>query len=88
MYKNANKQLEAFLELCNYISIIPLSKESSRESAEIYAELKRKGEIIDDMDILIAGVCVQNGFILVTNIIKHFSRIDGIEIDCWYTSTI
>jgi predicted nucleic acid-binding protein len=75
--------LEAFLEFCKLASIIPLTKESSNKSAEIYAALKQKGEIIDDIDILIAGICLENGFTLVTNNTKHFSRINKLETANW-----
>ena len=85
-YKNANKQLESFLELCKVVSIIPITKESCKNSADIYANLKRSGEIIDDVDILIAGICLERSLVLVTNNIKHFSRIKNIEIVNWSLS--
>ncbi len=85
-YKNANKQLESFLELCKVVSIIPITKESCNKSADIYANLKRSGEIIDDVDILIAGICLESSLVLVTNNIKHFSRIQNIEIVNWSLS--
>ena len=84
-HKNANKQLESFLKLCETISIASITKESCNKSAEIYAELKRSGEIIDDVDILIAGICLETGFCLVTNNERHFSRIKDIEIVNWNT---
>ena len=82
-YKNAHKQLESFLELCEVVSILPITKESSDKSANIYANLKQSGKIIDDVDILIAGICLENNFALITNNTKHFSRITDIEIDNW-----
>jgi tRNA(fMet)-specific endonuclease VapC len=82
-YKDANRQLDSFLKLCEVVSMIPITKESCSKSAEIYAQLRRKREIIDDVDILIAGICSENGFVLVTNNTKHFSRIKEIEIVNW-----
>lgn len=82
-YKNAHKRLEIFLELCKSLSIIPLTIESSNKSAEIYASLRKQSKIIDDMDILIAGICLENNFVLVTNNTKHFSRIKSIELSNW-----
>lgn len=82
-YKNANKQLESFLELCSDILIIPLTKESADNSADIFSNLKSSGKIIDDIDILIAGICSENEYVLVTNNTKHFSRIKNIEIENW-----
>jgi tRNA(fMet)-specific endonuclease VapC len=82
-YKNANKQMESFLKLCAVVSLIPITKESTNKSADIYANLKKSGKIIDDVDILIAGICLENNFLLVTNNTKHFSRIKDIEIANW-----
>ena len=82
-HKDSNKQLESFLKLCEAVSIFPVTKESSGRSAEIYATLRQSGQIIDDIDILIAGICIENGFALITNNTKHFSRIKDIEMNNW-----
>ena len=82
-YKDAKKQLESFLQFCEVISIIPLTEEPSSRSADIYATLKRSGEMIDDVDILIAGICLENNFTIVTNNTKHFSRIEDLKIANW-----
>ena len=82
-HKNAKRQLESFWEFCGNVSIIPISQESADESANIYAKLKKTGKIIDDIDILIAGICLENRFVLVTNNKKHFSRIKNLKIENW-----
>ncbi len=82
-YKDARKQLGFFMEFCKSVSVIPMTESSSQRSAEIYALLRSKGEIIDDVDILIAGICLEEDYILVTNNTKHFSRIDGLQIENW-----
>ena len=82
-HKNANKQLESFLELCEIVSIVPITKESCNKSADIYASLKKSGQIIDDVDILIAGICLEEKFVLVTNNTKHFERIEDIKTVNW-----
>ena len=82
-YKDANKQLDSFLELCSVISIIPITIESSDISAEIYGQLRKNRSIIDDIDILIAGICLENDFVLSTNNTNHFSRIETLEITNW-----
>lgn len=82
-HKDARQQTERFLEFCKNLTIIPLTKESSEKSADIYARLRKRGEIIDDVDILIAGICLENNFAIATNNVKHFSRIEEIEITNW-----
>jgi len=39
--------------------------------------------IIADMDLMIASIALQHGFSLVSNNIKHFERIDGLDLVGW-----
>jgi len=50
---------------------------------EIYSELKERGELIGDMDILVASIALASNEKLITKNIKHFSRIRGLEIEIW-----
>jgi len=84
--KNATNQLIIFEEFCEINSIFPLTKASVVISAKIYAELKKAGKIVDDIDLLIAGVAIENDLVLVTNNTKHFSRIPDLQIENWSTS--
>jgi tRNA(fMet)-specific endonuclease VapC len=47
---------------------------------KVRAELKTHGEVIEDIDIIIAATCIVHNLILVTNNIKHFNRIKGLHI--------
>ena len=47
------------------------------------ARLRREGNQVDDFDLLIGTSAVANGMTLVTNNVKHFSRIEGISIEDW-----
>lgn len=53
-------------------------------AANIYIDLKQRGQLIGDADILIAGYCLINNYILVTNNTDDFKRIDGIKLVNWY----
>ena len=54
------------------------------ERAEkVYAELYRKRLTVDEMDILIAAFCVEKGYTLVTNNVKHFEVIDDLKTEDW-----
>lgn len=50
---------------------------------DIKANLKRKGTLIDDFDILIGCAAIHNNLILVTDNIKHLERLPGIFIENW-----
>lgn len=85
-YKDAKKQLEAFLEFARQNTIIPVTQDSATISAEIYAQLRKTGLPLDDIDLLIAGIAISNGFVLATNNENHFTRIAGLEIENWNKS--
>lgn len=54
---------------------------------EIYGDIKytleRKGLIIDEFDIIIAGHAISEGLTLVTDNLKHFGRIEGLKVENW-----
>jgi len=60
---------------------------SGRESAEIIgmlkATLEKSGTPLDDFDLIIASCALTNNLILVTNNIKHYSRIEGLKLTNW-----
>jgi len=64
------------------IQIVPIMG-----SLDIYAKekarLKKKGQLIDDFDLLIGSSAIANEMVLVTRNVKHFNRISGINIENW-----
>lgn len=82
-YKDARKQLKVFLEFIEYINVLPLTIESVTISAEIYRDLRIKGITIGDIDILIAGVALANNLSVITNNVKHFSKIKDLTVENW-----
>ena len=60
-----------------------MDKNTFMEAARQYAGLKRKGLMIEDDDILIGSFSIERNAVLVTNNVKHFSRLNGIKIENW-----
>jgi len=81
--KNALKQLNIFDDFVAGNIVIPVTEKSARISSELYSVLRQNGNIVDDIDLLIAGVAIENDMILVTNNENHFSRIPGLKIQNW-----
>ena len=50
---------------------------------KIKVDLKSKGKIIEDLDILIASIAIADNCILVTNNTDHFERVGGLQIENW-----
>ena len=80
--KKTNK-MESFKRLCGDFGLLDITKNTLDIASKIYADLKEKGEIIEDADILIASSCIENDSVLVTNNEYHFKRITGLTYENW-----
>jgi len=80
---NATAKLSALQELCKTIGIDELTIQDANTASDIYSNLKKQGNLIDDADILIAAQVLNRGYTLVTNNANHFDRIDGLNIVDW-----
>jgi len=82
---NATAQLGKFNLLCKRFGVILLDTQSIfDEAAKTYANLWRKGQLIEDADILIASVAKTRDFVLVSDD-TDFHRIQGLRIEDWLT---
>ncbi len=81
--KNATKQEKAFNLLCSKNLIPPLTEKAIVKASEIYAELRSRGELIGDADILIAASALVNQLSVVTNNTDHFTRISDLTVRNW-----
>jgi tRNA(fMet)-specific endonuclease VapC len=50
---------------------------------QIRAALEKKGRIIGSNDLWIAAHARANGLVLVTNNVREFARIDGLQVENW-----
>lgn len=82
-YKDANRQLDDFVKFAEQQNILPLTVESTTISGNIYAKLRQSGQLIGEMDTLIAGIALANGLVLVTANESHFRRIEELEVENW-----
>ncbi len=79
----ATRQIEQFLEFCLFNEVLPITLKSASIAATHYAYIRRLGTPLDDMDLLIAGIAIENDMTLVTHNMKHFSRIPGLKLQDW-----
>jgi tRNA(fMet)-specific endonuclease VapC len=81
--KGATTKLAAFERFCLANHILPLTDPIIVRAAEIYADLKQRGQLISDADILIAATAITHGLTLVTNNTVHYARIGGLALANW-----
>ncbi len=72
------KIIEPFLD--NF-KILEFTQTSSLIFAKEKARLKKNGNIIADMDLMIASIAIDNNCVLMTNNIKHFDRVQNLELE-------
>jgi tRNA(fMet)-specific endonuclease VapC len=77
------KQLQKFEHFCRMFAVGEFSNSILDISAEIYAELRKKGRVVEDADIFIAAFCLKQGFTLVTHNTKHFEHITDLVLLDW-----
>ena len=82
-YIENKKKIRDFNELMNESEIITLNREIIDPASEIYAKLKRSGNLVEDADIHIAASCLVKDIVLVTDNEEHFRRIENREVENW-----
>lgn len=65
------------------LGCLNFTQPASRIAAEISADLRKRGAIIDMEDICIAGIANLNDEAVVTKNAKHFERIKELKIKKW-----
>ncbi|WP_353722110.1 type II toxin-antitoxin system VapC family toxin [Dyadobacter sp. 676] len=75
--------LEAFLRP---FTILDFDTRAAVAYASIRADLESKGKVIGANDLLISAHALSRGLILVTNNVKEFERVGGLQIENWITN--
>lgn len=81
----SSRQQENLLDVTETISnlqILDLSPQSCAEAARIYWELKEKGRLIGEFDILIAAIAKTNCEAILTHD-QHFKSVQGLQLIKW-----
>lgn len=83
VYRSRNPE-EIETKILNFFKgfdeIFGIDGEIANKFGLIRANLKNRGEIIEDMDIFIAATCISHNLELVTLNPKHFKRIKSLNI--------
>ena len=79
-----NKKLESDVrKFIESVEVLQLDSYIEKKAGEIYVYLRKKGELINDADILIAATVLANNSVLVTNNEEHFKRIESLKLENW-----
>ena len=64
-------------------SSLAVSEEVARIGSRIRRDLRKRGEVIGDFDILIAATAIEAAIPIVTDNINHFNRIEGLTVEIY-----
>lgn len=79
---NPEKNKAIIASFLEDIEILPFNT-CINEFCRQKARLRRLGTLIEDTDLYIGATAVAMGFILVTENVKHLSRLEGIRMENW-----
>ena len=74
----ANERI--FRQFLRVVPVLPLNRRIMERFARIRGDLRQRGQLIGDPDILIAATALHHGLALVTQNHKHFQRISGLTL--------
>lgn len=82
-WAGATRKIADFEALVDCSIVWGLDRQAAREAAQISAALRQAGLPIEEADMLIAGTARAHGLVVITHNVRHFSRIDGLEVEDW-----
>ncbi len=72
-------ELNTIYNFLSGISVLNFDQKAAEAAAEIEKQLKASGKMINQMDILIAGICKANDMAVIT-LDKDFEKIKGLDV--------
>ena len=81
--QNLEKNIETVKKFLVPFEIVDFDRKASIEYARIKADLRKKGQVIGELDMQIAGIALSNNLVLVTNNEKEFVRVSNLKIENW-----
>ncbi|MFN8224467.1 MAG: PIN domain-containing protein [Gaiellales bacterium] len=64
-------------------AFLPFDAAAARAYGELRVSLEREGRILDDPDLRIAAIAIARGLTVVTENVRHFSRVPGLQVENW-----
>ncbi len=78
--QNRGAQERGFRQFLRVVRVLPISRIVLRRFAQLRGDLRVQGQLIGDMDLLIAATVLTYDLTLVTRNVRHFQRIPGLKL--------
>jgi len=80
------KQNQSVLDsLVLHLAVLDWPQDAAKHYAEIRTDLKKRGAQLGAADLMIAAHARAMGATVVTNNVKDFARVKGLEVENWTT---
>ncbi|MDD5401231.1 MAG: PIN domain-containing protein [Sulfurimonas sp.] len=74
------ENLKIIVPFLKNFQVLEFDEEAAMLFAKEKSRLKKNGNIIADMDLMIASIAIRNKSTLITNNLKHFERIRDLNV--------
>ena len=82
--KKDNKKYLSKVELIfKNIKLYSFDKKSANTFGVLKASMQKQGIVVADMDLMIASIALSYDEVLISNNLKHFSKIEGLGVESW-----
>lgn len=76
------ENLQRLRRLFDRTEILRLTDDACGEAARIYSRLESRGKMVNEFDVLIAGIVIASEETLVSRD-EHFALIEGLRLQSW-----
>ena len=85
IHKSANfeKNAIALEKFLSPLTILNYDERASKTYGDIRSKLESKGNVIGSMDLLIAAHAASQNLTLITNNVREFKRVKGLNVENW-----
>lgn len=83
-YESSIKKIYAFTDTFEKVSF---DEDAAKCYGTLRSTLKKQGQLIGANDMLIAATALAEDFVLVTNNVREFERVEGIKLENWVDET-
>ena len=79
--QNSEQHESGFRNFLRGVVLLPLDRAVMRRFARVRGDLRSKGQLIGDPDLLIAATALHHDLTLLTHNVRHFGRIAGLKVE-------
>lgn len=79
--KDPERHEKTFKEFLTGVIVLEITKEICKKFGELRNELRQRGELIGDFDLLIASAALINNLIILSDNVEHYKKIKGLKFE-------